>query len=99
MTTAGPKEDADLDSGKRALKLSGELTIHTAAEVHATLVNAVKARPTDYELDLSEATEIDTAGVQILMAFKRAAAPVRVNSCPEAIREFLRRICLEHLLL
>ncbi len=54
-------------------RLEGELTIYRAAELKAEL-SALQGRADTLELDLSGITEIDTAGVQLLMALKRRAA-------------------------
>lgn len=55
------------------LRIEGELTIYRAAELKATLLDAVVSHPA-VEIDLSAVSEFDTAGVQLLMAAKRAAA-------------------------
>jgi anti-anti-sigma regulatory factor len=52
-----------------ALRIEGELTIFTAAE----LKPAILCTPPPHEIDLSGVTEIDTAGVQLLMMAKRTA--------------------------
>lgn len=49
-----------------ALRVEGELTIYRAAELKAELLAAA-------ELDLAAVTEIDTAGVQLLLLARREA--------------------------
>lgn len=51
----------------------GELTIHTAAEQRARLVAALEAAD-GLALDLAQVTELDTAGLQILILLRREAA-------------------------
>ena len=51
------------------LRIQGELSIYRAAE----LKQALLADPAPIEVDLSGVTDIDTAGVQLLMLAKRAA--------------------------
>lgn len=51
------------------LRIEGELTIFRAAELKPILLSSP---PVD-EIDLSGVTEIDTAGVQLLMVTKKAA--------------------------
>jgi anti-anti-sigma regulatory factor len=51
------------------LRIEGELTILRAAELKAALL----ADPPPTEVDLSGVTEIDTAGVQLLMLADREA--------------------------
>jgi anti-sigma B factor antagonist len=54
------------------LRLDGELTIYRAAELKATLSQALDSVQ-QLEIDLSGVTEIDTSGVQLLMLTKRLA--------------------------
>ena len=55
------------------LPLEGELTIYTAAELKGRLLEALAA-PEPLEIDLSQVSEIDTAGLQLLMLAKREAS-------------------------
>ena len=50
----------------------GEMTIYRAAELKALLLGAVEEQA-GVDLDLSQVSEIDTAGVQLLMLAKQAA--------------------------
>lgn len=50
------------------LALDGELAIHRAAELRAALLGLQAG--TDVELDLSEVTDADTAGLQLLLALQ-----------------------------
>jgi anti-anti-sigma factor len=59
-------------SAVRRLTLQGELTIHHAAHLKSTLLEALSCA-TLIELDVSRVTEIDTAGLQLLLATKRQA--------------------------
>ncbi len=52
-----------------ALHIEGELTIFRAGE----LMHALLASPPPAEIDLSGVTEIDTAGLQLLMLAKKKA--------------------------
>lgn len=54
------------------LRLSGELTIYHAAEIKPQLV-ALIGRADTPDLDLSEVTELDTAGLQLLLFARREA--------------------------
>lgn len=51
----------------------GELTIYTASDSKARLVEAL-AQHKEVEIDLSAVTEIDTAGLQLLILAKKEAA-------------------------
>ncbi|WP_349254865.1 STAS domain-containing protein [Roseateles cellulosilyticus] len=57
----------------QTLALDGELTIYRASEICELLKSALGARQ-DLELNLSGVTELDSAGVQLLMAAKKSAA-------------------------
>jgi anti-anti-sigma factor len=52
--------------------LEGELTVYTVAEVKETLAKAMESAD-DIEVDLSGVSEVDTAGVQLMLIAKRSA--------------------------
>jgi len=56
-------------SAPNVLRVEGELTIFRAAELKPALL----ASPPVTEIDLSGVTDIDTAGVQLLMLAKKTA--------------------------
>jgi len=56
-----------------ALRIEGEFTVFTAAE----LKPVVLSNPLPQEIDLSGVTEMDTAGVQLLMVAKSRAMQQR----------------------
>lgn len=53
-------------------RVAGEMTIYHAAEIKGELLPCVDKWP-ELEIDLSEVSEIDTAGFQLLVLAKRAA--------------------------
>jgi anti-sigma B factor antagonist len=53
------------------LHLSGAMTIFAAAELKSRLVDELKKRRRKGSVDLSEVTELDTAGVQLLLMARR----------------------------
>jgi anti-anti-sigma factor len=55
------------------MALEGELGIFTAAATRERLLDAL-ASATDVEIDLSRITEIDSAGVQLMLAAHKEAA-------------------------
>lgn len=67
MTTAAMQ-----DAGARLLHIEGEMTIYRAAELKQTLLSALEQREV-LEVDLSAVTELDTAGVQLLLLAKKTA--------------------------
>lgn len=71
------------------LHIEGELTILRAAELKGALL----ANPPPTELDLSGVTDIDTAGMQLLMLADReartAGRSLRITSPSTAVRELL----------
>lgn len=58
------------------LSIEGELTIYRAEELCATL-KAALAAGNDLEVNLGDVTEMDSAGVQLLIAAKRAATAMQ----------------------
>jgi anti-anti-sigma factor len=74
-------------SETRALRIEGEMTIYRAGELAQLLESAAAALPAGapLELDLSGVTEMDCAGVQLLLASARTAA-----ACGRTLRLALR---------
>ena len=65
----------------RSLSLAGELTIQTAAEEKLALLAFLETTigtHANVELDLSDVSELDTAGVQLLLMARREA---RAQGC------------------
>jgi anti-anti-sigma factor len=54
------------------LRIEGELTIYRAAELKQTLLAAVAANEA-VDVDLSQVSEFDSAGLQLLLLAKREA--------------------------
>lgn len=50
----------------------GEMTIYSAAELKPALLEAI-GQSNEIEIDLSNVSEMDTSGVQLLMLMKREA--------------------------
>ena len=61
------------DGAHAVLRIAGELTIFRAAEIKAALLT----EPAPREVDLSGVTDIDTAGLQLLMLAKKTAQAQR----------------------
>jgi len=57
---------------KFCLYLRGDCNIYHAAELKAALFDKLRT-PTSFDINLSGVTEIDTAGIQVLMAAKNHA--------------------------
>lgn len=55
------------------LVVEGEMTIYTASETKAQL-QAVLLQHSHLEIDLSKVTELDTAGLQLLILAKKSCA-------------------------
>lgn len=80
------------------LSLHGEATIHHAKELHSQLIGFLAQGDQLTAIDFSQLTALDSAGAQILIAFKRAAPEISIHSCPEKIRRFAERTGIEALL-
>lgn len=73
-----------LPDGSAALRLSGELTIYHAVDLKQALL-PLPADARAWALDLSGVTDIDSAGVQVLLAVRRTltarGVPLRLTAC------------------
>jgi anti-anti-sigma factor len=82
-----------------AYVIDGEMTIYRATELRAALQAALAAGGGDFALDLSAVTEIDCAGVQLLVAAAKSAAAaqrtLRLSSLGPAVAETLRFLDLD----
>lgn len=58
----------------QTLAIEGEMTIFFAAEQKPQLLNFLAKRGKEFELNLANVSEIDTAGLQLLILLKREAA-------------------------
>jgi anti-sigma B factor antagonist len=83
---------AETKNGMPLLHIEGDMTIYTAAELKAALMPHL-IQPQEYEIDLSEVSEIDSAGLQLLMLAKREAerhtSTVRLTGHSRAVLEVL----------
>lgn len=83
---------AETHDGVSLLHLEGDLTIYTAAELKAELMPHLAQRQ-EREIDLSGVSEIDCAGLQLLILAKREAArhatPLRLSGHSRAVLEVL----------
>ena len=70
----------DSDTGNAALAISGEFTIFSAAALKQTLLDTIaQGGPGDIDIDLSDVSEIDSAGLQLMVMTKREAAAAGKN--------------------
>ncbi|WP_417069382.1 STAS domain-containing protein [Niveibacterium terrae] len=80
------------------LALEGEMTIFQAAELNETLLRAVRDNE-GLEVDLVGVTELDTAGVQLMLVAQREACALghalRWVGHSHAVREVVSRLGLE----
>ena len=60
------------DSASPVLRIDGEMTIYRAAELKPLLLDALAKTPV-LQVDLAGVTELDTAGLQVLMLVKQTA--------------------------
>lgn len=76
--------------GNAALRIEGEMNIYRAAELKPVVLAAIAPGATT-DFDLSGITELDTAGLQLLMLAKKAARAVqgdiRLASRSEAVTD------------
>ena len=61
----------DKSGQETVLTLAGELTIYAVQEVHQHLVSILPEIREGIRLDLGGVTEADTAGIQLLLGFRK----------------------------
>ena len=61
------------DKGTCVMNLAGEMNIYCANQIKPALVNAMD-KCAELEINLARVTEMDTAGIQLLMLAKREMA-------------------------
>jgi len=84
-----------ITSDARGVRVSGEMTIFSAAGLKEPLLAALKPKKAKaggaLEMDLSNVTEFDTAGLQLLLLARQQAAAAgrefRVGAASVAVRE------------
>jgi len=79
------------------IAIEGELTIYRAADLKVEVLEALRKTPV-LEIDLSGVTELDTAGLQVLMLAKQTAAAdqreLRLLQHSPAVMEILQMLDL-----
>jgi anti-anti-sigma regulatory factor len=78
-----------------ALALGGSFTIERAAELRLLLLEQL---PAASELCLAEISEIDCAGLQLLLAAKRQQPALVLANASPAVRDLFARLSLSALL-
>lgn len=63
----------ETSNGVCRARMAGEMTIYHAAEIKGELLPCLDCG-TEVEIDLSDVSEMDTAGFQLLLLLKREAA-------------------------
>ena len=88
----------DVNEARHQLRLTGELTIYTAAELMPQLLQTL-AECTALDLHLGQVSELDTAGLQQLLLARREASrqgkALRLVEPSAATREVLAFTRLE----
>jgi anti-anti-sigma factor len=79
-------------NGMSLLSIDGDMTIYTAAALKEELMKHI-ARPCEHEIDLSEVSDMDSAGLQLLILAKREAVsrnmPLRLTGHSRAVMEVM----------
>jgi anti-sigma B factor antagonist len=75
------------------IRLDGELTMHRAEEIRPLLLASLPTDGAVARVDLSQVSEIDTAGLQLLMAASRETVnrgtSLQIVAASQAVRETL----------
>jgi anti-anti-sigma factor len=87
-------EDAPVKREDGRIRVSGELTMHHAEVLAPLLLASLPTDGSTAQLDLSEVSEIDTAGLQLLMAAHREAvnrfASLSIVAASQTVRDTLQ---------
>jgi anti-anti-sigma factor len=67
------QKEKRVHDGERPLRIEGEMTIYSAAALAERVIAAVTDASREASLDLSQVTDIDTAGLQILLMARKLA--------------------------
>jgi anti-anti-sigma factor len=90
------------ETGGLLVKLEGSLNMESAPEARNALLKLVKKRSGDLSLDLSRATNIDTAAVAVMVevarVIKRQGGQLRVSGLSERARQLIRLANLDSIL-
>jgi anti-sigma B factor antagonist len=62
-----------IESVAGGIRVTGDMTVYTASQIKQPLVDAIADGPAEIQLDLSGVSDIDTAGVQLLLMVQREA--------------------------
>jgi anti-sigma B factor antagonist len=75
------------------MRIAGEMTVYTAAALQTKVLEGIAKHSAVKLLDLSEVSDIDTAGLQILLAARRFAVtqgrPLQIVAVSPAVSEVL----------
>ena len=78
---------------RRCVHVDGELTVYTCRELKPQLLEHLTAHPDAVTLDLSRVSEIDTAGLQLLLIARRHAREggreLRIKNPSQVVAEVL----------
>jgi len=82
-----------IETTDERIRVAGEMTVYTAAELQPALVAALSAAGNTAGLDLASVAEFDSAGLQLLLASMRDAttkgANLHIVAASGAVREVL----------
>ena len=78
----------NIEKDVQHIALAGEVTVFNASAIRDQLLGALNETG-DLDVDLSQVSEIDTAGVQLILAAKREAAAcnktIRFSGCSDTV--------------
>jgi anti-anti-sigma factor len=93
--------EACTNTGEQPLRIEGEMTIYSAAALAQRIAAAVAAATGEVRLDLSQVTDIDTAGLQLLLMARKLARPhggLALSDSSRRVQALLRLCRLEDLM-
>ena len=99
----GPQAATCLSPGRRCLlEVSGQLTWRTSRQLHARFRRAVDVVGRELRVDLGRVSEVDLAGIAVLLVYARLlptlGGSLQLSNISPACRELMHEMQLSHLL-
>ena len=95
MKQAAKNTSRRTKSAATALQIDGDMTIYQADELKQKLLGSLAGPATGLQVDLHNVGEIDSAGVQLLIAAKHAATAVGKLVAERAIAAGIKQVVFD----
>jgi len=92
--------ELEIEPTPAGVRLIGEMTIYSAATLKPALLERSPTGTAPVEVDLTQVSEFDSAGLQLLLMLKRPGnlRAVRITAASQVVTAALKLCRLEHLI-